>query len=517
MKILINLYLYILISSLFLLLQSCGKNKQQSAVKSSSYWQEKGWDYLDNDADGISNADEIKVGTHPELITAPNLKNFAISNINFFIKGNSEKLNARPLQMENRENDANIFLYKLFAPISRDGELPFQSFEFKKEHVTLLSEHTFRLPHIGLIQPKPDAAYLQFLKNYFYNKNTEETKFQGVKTIQARLTLNFATNLNQGPWQKIEGQFIWGENTIPWTWEKSKTSQVHWQIEVSIDQWLEVIKRNNSAQFHILRWEVSTPNGVRSFDQKYLSTLTPFYVISSNGSEAGWYNTNYPLPAEIIIKRPTENHFSSPWYFLKLENTKDKTSSYWLKELTDNEVESIQTGKSFKKSLIHNQEDHNFLELPPNSSVNALKISMKSVKYIYPKYVHHKMVPHYQGNQCASFYPDFSPHNPSEVIHSLNVNRLLERIVINSIPLRELINSHIYLTFEYDQNNVRSLVLHWDKSFIWKEFTIQGLKHDIHRIEFNHKEGPICDLIIDSPNRNWPMYKSEEIFLEWII
>lgn len=60
-----NCFLFLIILFSYFLI-SCGKNNhQESSTSKSSYWETKAWDYLDDDADGITNGDEIKSGSHP--------------------------------------------------------------------------------------------------------------------------------------------------------------------------------------------------------------------------------------------------------------------------------------------------------------------------------------------------------------------------------------------------------------------------------------------------------------------
>ena len=108
----LNLIFFMFISVLCI---SCGKNKSSAPSSKSSYWENKAWDYYDDDADGVTNADELKAGTHPELINVPKMKNFTITNVFFFLKSESEKLNTSPLRFEVQNSDANLFLYKILA------------------------------------------------------------------------------------------------------------------------------------------------------------------------------------------------------------------------------------------------------------------------------------------------------------------------------------------------------------------------------------------------------------------
>jgi hypothetical protein len=497
---------------------SCGKNKSGNPTSKSSYWETKSWDYYDDDADGVPNADELKAGTHPELINAPNMKNFTITNAYFFLKSEAEKLNTSPLRFEVQNSDANLFLYKTLSPLTTSGTTPSESYEFQKEHFTLISSEKFREPHISFMLPKIDSSYLKTLQKYFYSQELESNRFKNAKNIHATFSLNFSTDLNLGPWSRIQGELKIGDKIIPWMWSKGATSQLHWQTEIALAHWHSIMQRNSALELKILEWEVETPMGKRTFNQDNLKTLTPFYVLSSNGLEGGWHNPKYSLPAEQIIRRPTNSQETLPWYFFKLETPEKTHSSFWLKELSEEELEWIKDQRTLNFTHIRSDDDQKYLSLPPYKGIRSLKMNLHSVKYVYPKYVYHVYIPSSSGNSavnCTSAYPEFNPKNATENIPWINLDRILNSFIINSIPLKELIKTHIYLSFEYNNNKISSVTLHWDENFIWRDFTILGLKHETFFIEFDPVNGPICPNIRESNNRYWPQYKSEEISFEW--
>ena len=315
------------------------------------------------------------------------MHNFALSNVFFYLKPGDTKLNSRPLTFEVQNFDANKYLFNTLSPMSTSGALPFESYEFRKEHFTLLTQSTFHKPYTRLMYPKIENSYLNLLNTFFYNREVDTNRFTDAKNIFVSFSLNFSSKLNAGTWSKISGEITWGNNTIPWTWTKNETSQLHWQTEINVTDWIATMNRSVPLELKILEWHVETPYGVKIFNQEYLDTLTPFYVLSSSDVIAGWHNPRYPLPAEAISQRPTNSVTSAPWYFFKIENTDRSQTSFWLKEQVEDEIEWIKNPVPLKFEISRTPEDQKYLPLPLNPSIRSLKIHFKTQKYIYPRYV----------------------------------------------------------------------------------------------------------------------------------
>jgi hypothetical protein len=254
--------------------------------------------------------------------------------------------------------------------------------------------------------------------------------------------------------------------------------------------------------FTIHKWEVITPIGSKTFEEKLLSSLTPFYVMTTRGAEAGWYNPKFPLPAEAIVNRPTENNSTLPWYFLKLENIEESSSSYWLKELHEQEHNWLENTQSLKWTILRLEDDLEYLPLPPHRTINALKIYINSEKFLYS--LEQNPIKVKTGKlTCAAHYPKFSKSLPTRTESHIQLERFLRSIYINKLPLQELINSKIYLKFEYsNEGAITSLILNWTKDFNWHEFSMLGLKHENNIIKIGG-----CTHIVDSDNKFWPIYK----------
>lgn len=501
---------YSLILALLFTLINCGKsNNTPPTSTNKNFWKDEAWEHFDDDADGVNNADELKLGTHPELINPPNLSGFALSNVIFYQKEIRSQLNPKPFHFVIDNRPINRFFYSVLSPLSKKGQIPFQSYQFQHEHASIQTSSSYLMPNVFLLRPKIDPAYLEFLKENFYDKHVfKDTTL----SINCSLTLNFPANLNQEKWTKIEGEFKWGDKTIPWKWNKDQTSQTNWQITLDAKDWLSVIQDQQPLVLTIHNWEISTPAGNRSFNETSLAKLTPFYIINSKGSESGWYNTQYPLPAESIVNRPTENNYIRPWYFLRLENITESSNSYWLKELSDEELELFENGKSLQWSKHRMQDDLAYLPLPPHSIIRGLKMKISSQKYTYS--INQNPINTPTGKlKCYSSYPKFSEKMTTSTQTNINLERFLKGIMINRTPLRELINSQFYLTFEYAKNNqISALILNWSDKFKWIEFSIAGLNNEKNTIRLNS----VCTSLVDSSDKYWPIYKEEQLNFEWL-
>lgn len=77
-----------------------------------------------------------------------------------------------------QHSDANYFLYSILAPMSKLGSLPTESYDFKREHYSIITEKKFRQPHIHIMKPKIESSYLSLLQNYFYNREIESAQFK---------------------------------------------------------------------------------------------------------------------------------------------------------------------------------------------------------------------------------------------------------------------------------------------------------------------------------------------------
>lgn len=511
-----NYLMTIIFAALFML--SCGKkNKATDSEVKNSYWQEEAWNYRDDDADGITNEEEIKRGTHPELINPPDLSSFNLSNVSFYINGKNTLVNEQSLIFEIDHRPINQYFLSIMSSLTNKGELPFQSYLFKKEHVSVQTASSFLLPNVLQLKPRINLNYLNFLKKKYYTKKIDTSFIRNNPEIQCNITLNFPANLKSEKWTKIEGELQWGGKTVPWKWTKEQDSQNNWQITINSKEWLNVLLDKSTILFTIKNWEISTPIGLRSFDQKSLENLTPFYVLSTVDSKGGWYNTKYPLPAETIIKRPTENNDSKPWLFLRLENTQNTLSTYWLKELGEDENGWIDNGSPLKWSHRRFDEDLEYIALPPHKMIKSLKIHVASEVYQYKTLQDPINTATNTGQfPCVSEYPVFPPQTVVHIDNVISLDRMFDEIHINNLPLRELINSKIYLTLNYSNNNeISSLILNWPSSFQWNQFSIKGLERHKRLIKLGDTIAE-CGKTIDSSNKYWPIYRAETLHFEWL-
>lgn len=496
---------------------SCAKKKPSNEIKSNTYWQEQAWDYSDDDGDGISNASELKQGTHPELISPPDIKGFTLSNIIFFDKKNDKKLFHLPLRFIIDDQSAHQFLYSAIIPPAIRGQFPFQSYQFDKEHIILQSTDTYIAPNVFHMVPKIDKNYLNFMSTLFYERKSIGSKFNPDEAVHVSLALNFPSNLSLNSWQKIRGTLTWGDQIIPWEWTKEQASQINWQIQLTGKDWIDSMKNRRPIKLIISDWEIATPIGNRTIDQNFLNQLTPFYVLSSKGFESGWHYSRAPLPADHIVNRPTKDASTSPWYFFRLDNTDKKKQTYWLKELSHHEDDWLQNIDSLKWSSSRYDHDVNFLPLPPHENIRSLKMKIWTTIYNH-KALQVPVLENVNGKPCKLHYPVFDPNTAVINTTAMDLGRMLNGIIINKKPLRELIKSEIALTFENsdeDSESYSSITLNWDKNFKWDEFSLRGLENEYFRVIIHPNELKVCPELIDSPNKRWPQFKHETFHFEW--
>lgn len=495
-----------IILMVLVIFNSCGRDKTNSSKHDTQYWDDKRWYNFDDDKDGHTNEEELKNGTNPEIINAPDFSGFTLVDVTLISKLQDSYALKEPLVFETSSMPFFQYYYQSTSKDFLKGKYFFERQYFKSEHLVIQTPQPPPSPNVFILQPQINKGLASINKTFFYENLRAENKILNEELFSLKLTLNFPTTLQEGPYTKIHGEIKVGDKRIPWEWSKHDVTQVHWQIDIEAGLLEKLLTFREFITLHVLNWEILQPFGRKKFDIGSMADFRSFYILSSKGIEAGWYDEKEILPVEKIISRPTLAQSSLPWSFIKLEPQNDYLPSYWLVE------HSAPNNMTWK--LFLSDEDQQNLSLPPSPQVRGLKISGKTVLDIGTR----DMEPRYHEIEkiCYVTYPGLLEKRKLGETNRILIKNIAENFIINGNKLGDSLGSIYTITYEKkgESSAPTSITLYWPRSFHWYNFSIRGLKHDTFSIK------------LDNPgkcrNENtystiFPNYISRDFTFEWIL